>query len=325
MKPFLHACAAPLAFAITALTTLPTAAAPFQIDRFWGERNGAALFSDEFNDGLGPPTGGVFPGTTTALYTLNRVVGNFATAEQGGKLTLDPRNNGVQTVNPFTGVPEGLYFNAAYLNVNTDDTAANIARGLKLSHSFAVHGLFDLDMNLAFAGTDTYGIRLADFDNTGATGWNDVLDLQLARSTVTGDVRLYFFHRDLRLGTRSIIASAALDAALGEQIELSFFKNTVNDPTITAAFRYVQGGVAQGAVQVVGESDAYNGESFTRPGFFAAQAVAQAVPLPGTLALLGAAGLAAWLVRGARTATAAAPGAATGTAATRRRQAASVC
>lgn len=285
MKPFLHLCAAPLALALATLTTLPASAAPFQIDRFWGERNGAALFSDAFDDGAGPPTGGVFAGSTTPLYTLNRTVGNFAGAEQGGKLTLDPLNNGVQTVNPFTGLAEGVYFTAAYLNVNTDDALVNAARGLKLGHSFAIHGLFDLDMSLAPAGGESYGIRLADFDNTGATGWNDVLDLQLARSTTTGQVRLFFFRRDLRLGTRSTVASAALDAALGDQIELSFFKNTVGDPTITAGFRYVQSGTAQGAVQVLGESDAYNGETFTRAGFFAVQTVAQAVPLPGTLAL----------------------------------------
>ena len=150
-------------------------------------------------------------------------------------------------------------------------------------------------MSLAPAGAETYGIRLADFDNAGATGWNDVLDLQLARSTVTGQVRLFFFRRDLRQGTRTTVASAALDDALGEQIELSFFKNTVDDPTISAGFRYVKGGVAQGAVQALGESDAYHGETFTRAGFFAAQTVAQAVPLPGTLTL-ALAGLAAGAV-----------------------------
>lgn len=44
-------------------------------------------------------------------------------------------------------------FQAAYLNVNTQSTPETAARGLKLNHGFASHGL-----------------RLADFDNRGADG-----------------------------------------------------------------------------------------------------------------------------------------------------------
>lgn len=93
-----------------------------------------------------------------------------------------------------------------------------------------------------------------------------------------------------------------MDGSLGDQIELSFFKDVAGDPTISAGFRYVQGGVAQGTVQRLGESDAYNGETFTRPGFFAIETVVQTVGLPSGLALTLAALAAAAAFTGRRSA-----------------------
>jgi hypothetical protein len=264
-------------FLLTAISTmsLPTVATPYLLDRFWGERNGSALFNDDFNDGSAPPVGSTYIGSTNALYSSSS--DNFVGAERGGKLTLDPVLNGRQTVNRFTLQPEGIYFMAA--NLNVDVNPANSTLGFKLNHTYAIHALYDLRRQASDFGNN--GIRLADYDNLGPQGYNDIIDLEVGRSTVDGSLRLFFIRRDLRLQTRLLISSTFLNDVLGDQIELSLLKETANDPTITGAFRYFRDGVAQSALIRVGETDGYNGEVFTRPAVFAFEAI----PLPGTLGL----------------------------------------
>lgn len=278
-------------------------AAVYTLDDFQVVRNGALIFDDSFDDGLAPPQGTVFLGTTTPGYPANRVVGDFTGAESGGRLQLDPSRRGLATVNPITGLPDGLLFQAAYLNVNTQSTPDTAARGLKLNHSFTVSGLFDLVTPGPTSTLDAYGIRLADFDNTGTTGWNDVIDLEVFRSAQTGLPRLFFIDRDLRAGTRTVLGSVLLDPAAGDQILLAFTKPTVDDPTIVASWQYVAQGVAVGApVLFAATARAFDGEVFTRPGFFAIASVPE--PAGAGLMLAGLAVL-AWRRRSARAAHAA--------------------
>src|SRR5688500_2376608 len=94
----------------------------YKIDRLTVERNSALILADNFDDGQAPPFGAFFADATTPAYVPERVIGNFAGSESGGKLALDPANRGIATINPFTGQPEGIRFQAAYLNVNTQQT-----------------------------------------------------------------------------------------------------------------------------------------------------------------------------------------------------------
>jgi hypothetical protein len=143
--------------------------------------------------------------------------------------TPDPARNGRQTVNRFTLQPEGIYFIAA--NLNVDVNPSNSALGFKLNHTYAIHALYDLRRLASDFGNN--GIRLADYDNLGSQGYNDIIDLEVGRSTLDRSLRLLFICRDLRLQTRVIISSTFLNDALGDQIELSLLKETANDPTIT--------------------------------------------------------------------------------------------
>lgn len=270
-------------------------AAPYRIDRFSVERNGSALFIDEFDDGLALPPGPLFPGTTTPGYTADRIVGNFSGAENGGKLGLDPALRGLATVNPLTGVPEGVKFQAAYLNVNTQSTPETAARGLKLNHSFTVSAVFDLVTPPKADGFDSYGLRLGDFDNRGADGWNDVLDLQIFHSrSAPGVPALLLVERDFNRGSRNTLAQLRLDPSLGDQIELFFNKATVDDPTVQAGYRYLKNGAAVGERQTFSAAATlFDGEVFTRPGFFAVSQVpepASALLLAGGLLAVGCAG-----------------------------------
>jgi hypothetical protein len=270
-------------------------AAPYRIDSFSVERNGSALFIDEFDAGLALPPGPLFPGTTTPGYTADRIVGDFSGAESGGKLGLDPALRGVATVNPLTGVPEGVKFQAAYLNVNTQSTPETAARGLKLNHSFVVSAIFDLVTPPKADGFDSYGLRLADFDNRGPDGWNDVLDLQVFQSrSAPGTPALLLIERDFNFGSRITLAQLRLDPNQGDQIELFFDKATVDDPTVQAGYRYLKDGAAVGERQTFGAAATlFEGEVFTRPGFFAVSQVpepASALLLAGGLLAVGAAG-----------------------------------
>ena len=257
------------------------AAVEYRIDRLSVERNGTAIFLDDYADGIAPPVGTTFINSPIPGYS--GTVGNFAGEESNGKLTLDPTHRGVATVNPFTGQPEGILFQAAYLNVNTQSTPDTAARGLKLHHTFTVSALFDLVTPGPTTRFDSYGLRLADFDNHGPTGWNDVLDLQVFKDTATGAPKLGLFDRDFR-GVTQRLETALLDPALGDQVELTFTKGVADDPTVWASYRYWFQGAAVGpAITFSAHAALFHGEIYTRPGIFA---IAPAVPEPETWGLL---------------------------------------
>jgi hypothetical protein len=262
----------------------------YQLDRLSIERNGALILDENFDDGQAPPSGPLFVGSTTPAYAPGRVVGNFAGSESGGKLALDPANRGIATVNPFTGQPEGIMFQAAYLNVNTQETPETLLRGLKINHTFQVSGLFDLTTPTLANRRDNFGLRLADFDNSGPSGWNDVLDLQVFKSVSTGAPVLLMTQRNFHDNSRFTINTVFLDPAAGDQVELSFVKGVAGDAHVFGSYRYFQGGVAVGAAQLLATpAELFHGETFTRPGFFAVAALP--VPEPSAWALM-AAGLA---------------------------------
>lgn len=256
------------------------AAIEYRIDQLSIERNGTAIFLDDYADGIAPPVGTTFINSPTAGYSA--VVGDFAGEEMNGKLTLDPLHRGVATINPFTGQPEGIFFQAAYLNVNTQSTPDTAARGLKLHHTFTVSAIFDLVTPGPTTRFDSYGLRLADFDNAGPDGWNDVLDLQVFKDTTTGAPKLGLFDRDFR-GSTQRLETALLDPTLGDQVELTFTKAVADDPTVWASYRYwLQGAAVGPAVTFSASAALFHGEVFTRPGIFA---IAAAVPEPETWAM----------------------------------------
>jgi hypothetical protein len=255
-------------------------AVEYRIDRLTVERNGSMIFDDNFDDGLAPPIGTTFIGSTTPGYVS--AIGNFAGEESNGKLTLDPTNRGVVTYNPFTHQPEGIKFQAAYLNVNTQSTPETASRGLKLHHTFTVSAVFDLVTPGPTTRFDGYGLRLDDFNNFGPEGWNDVLDLEVFRDGSTGRPRLELIERDFH-GTNTRRGRTVLDPTLGDQIELTFTKGVVNDPTVWASYQYLSGGHRVGGPIMLASATLFNGEIFTRPGFIA---VAQAVPEPTTWAMM---------------------------------------
>lgn len=257
------------------------AAIEYRIDQLAIERNGTAIFLDDYADGIAPPVGTTFINSPTAGYS--GVVGNFAGAELNGKLTLDPLHRGIATVNPFTGQPEGIRFQAAYLNVNTQSTPETAGRGLKLHHTFTVSAIFDLVIPGPTTRFDSYGLRLADFDNAGPAGWNDVLDLQVFKDAATGAPKLGLFHRDFH-GSTQRLETTLLDPALGDQVELTFTKAVADDPTVAVSYRYwLQGAAVGPAITFSASATLFHGEIFTRPGIFA---VAAAVPEPETWAML---------------------------------------
>ena len=256
------------------------AAIEYRIDQLSVERNGTAIFLDDYADGIAPPIGTTFINSPTAGYS--GTVGNFAGQESNGKLTLDPTHRGVATVNPFTLQPEGILFQAAYLNVNTQSTPDTAARGLKLHHTFTVSALFDLVTPGPTTHSHSYGLRLADFDNHGPSGWNDVLDLQVFRHA-SGAPRLMLVDRDFR-GSTVRLEQTVLDTSLGDQIELTFTKGVADDPTVQASYRYWSQGSAVGpAITFAAAATLFHGEIYTRPGIFA---IAAAVPEPETWGML---------------------------------------
>lgn len=188
-------------------------------------------------------------------------------------------------INPYTPTPERIAFEAVYLNVNTQSSAANAQFGLKLNHRFTVAGVFGLDAsNFNNVRSEGFGIRLADFYSLGGGNASDIIDL-LAYKSDAGHLRAAFYHQNYASGVVELINEITLDPTRGNQVEFMLSKPTADDPTIEASLRYVDQGSPGASWTSLGSTTGFHGEIFTTPGFFAGAAP---VPEPATWALWAA-------------------------------------
>lgn len=273
------------------LAWLPAQAATFSLDRLTVTRNGSVILIDEFDDGFAPPSGPLFFGSSYPAYL--RTVGDMGGAEYDGALHLNPAARGVETVNPYTGLTDGVRFEAAYLNFNTQSTPDTAHRGLKLNHTYSMNGVFSLTLPAGQnQSSEAYGLRLSDFASFGGNA-DDVIDL-FAYRRAGGGLGAGFYHRNYAAGTVEVINRIALNPGQADQLEFMLSKPTVDDPTIEASVRFINNGVADNQWTSLGTTTAYHGEIVTVPAFFAVSPV----PEPASMALLLAgAGLLGWRAR----------------------------
>jgi len=272
--------AASVALLVATVASVPAHAAfVFYADNFSVTKNGSPLFSDDFSDGVPPPSAPNFlTNNAPASYSVYGTVG-----ESGGRLVLD--SSGAM---PSTGPVPGLVQNVI-LNTNTSDLPADASLGLKSNMTFSVSGLFDL-VAPGPAG-EGYGVRLTDY--TSVHQGNDIIDLLLMRDS-SNSLNVALRHVDLTLGTITWLETIAADP-LHQQILLSLSKPDSGSSAIHAEFAYVDGGVTGSFTSFTTTPTIFNGETYTSAGIH----TLTPVPLPAA-GWLFLSGLAAVLGRARR-------------------------
>lgn len=273
MKKFLVALSSSIiAFAAAAG---PAAAYLVSIDNFTVTKNGATVLDDGFNGGYVPPSG---PSGTTDYFTHGTFTGG----------------SGVATMTTATGSSNifgGTNFIRHNATVITNIQPLSVStKGLKSDDVLSVSGLFDL--SIPTATRESYGVYFSD-NQPGNTG-NDQLEMRLVMTRV-GDLRLQFqrvnFVTQTTSGIQSVllanaVGAAALSDITNDQLLLQLNKSSATSSAITASFQYFD---TDNNTSIAGSfantANIFNGEDWTRAGFFAR--VAKSVPEPATLALLG--------------------------------------
>jgi hypothetical protein len=258
-----------------ALLATPTRAAEFEIDSFTVGKNGATWFVDDFSDGVAPPSAPSFPGGAAASYS----VGGTAGPEAGGLLSLDPAQ-GVLATNAAGATRRTL---RAALNSNTN--SADLASGLKIDDTLSVRGLFNFSSPTGPLANG-YGVRFTDRSSAGLF---EIAELLVFYSPTTGTARIGWVNQDFAASATSLVESAELELMKGvDQILLRIARPDRTSPDFFASWDYLSGGVKVGGGSFLTPIALFDGESFVRAEIMAYTAVPAAVPLPGTLWLIGA-------------------------------------
>lgn len=253
----------------------PSHATVASIDEFSVTRNGVALFSDGFNDGLEPPSAPNFAGGGAANYLLLGTIPN--TAESGGRLQLDTAN-GVATATA-TGV--GRIETRVRLATNIDDT--NLSSGLKVDDTLSLAGIFDLSTPTGVLDPQ-YSVRFTD---AAAGAIHQAIQIQVIHRTATGLTQIRYIVQDFDADTLTVLASVLLDAPPGaDGILLGIDRFSAAGGDFFGSYAFVTGGIVGARTTFAQGVQMFQGENFVRAEFNVSDGFF--VPEPRSLALLGA-------------------------------------
>lgn len=267
--------ALPRSLAVLGLSLLSwqAQAAVFEIDTFAVTRNGTVIFNDTFSDGAPPPSAPAFSDGSPASYSTAGAFG----PESGGLLSLNTAN-GVLTTNAAGDARRSL---RAALDTNTSNDPALLNRGLKDDDVLRLRGLFNLGVPVG-PQLNGYGIRFSDR----APGvLNQAADLQVLFNPVTGNAEIVWVLQDFANGVVTRVQSANLLLLSGaDQILLQIDRPDLTSKDFFASWSVLSGGSVIQTGSFATGIGLFDGERFVRAEFLAFSAV----PLPGTVWLLGA-------------------------------------
>ena len=235
------------------------------------------IFADDFGNGYVPSDPldtHLFSNGTAATYSATYNYANLAgTQELNGKLSLssnDMVDNGFGTLRTNVN-----------LNTNTSDLAADASKGLKSSDTnFFVAGVWDLT-NPAnnLNGMGSYGVRFNDSIN-GVTG-NDIISLAV-QGAKNGQAVVSMLHFDNVTGKSDLLDRQMLDTG-HQQIVLGLgYLDTDGNGSkeVGAGYFYLDNGVASGFSYMNATTSIFNGETWTRAAFYAANSSPVLAPVP---------------------------------------------
>lgn len=268
---YVHSCLIAL---VAALWSVSSHAIVVSIDQFSVTRNGVAIFTDGFTDGVPPPSG---------VGTLSYFVrGTFpAGSESGGKLLLDTAN-GVPVANAG-GAPR-VEVNATLLT----DTSDDLTLGLKIDDTLRVTGIFDL---LAPTGPlfSAYGVRFHDAGP--GESIDQAVQLFIRYNDITGQAEIAYILQDFVASSITVFGAVPLSSfvpAGADQIVLYIDRPDATSNDFYGHFYFLQAGTQVGGSSVfITPGQMFDGENYVRAQFFAAQALPVPEPGSGWLAIAG--------------------------------------
>jgi PEP-CTERM motif len=259
-----------------ALLSWQAQAGVFELDSFSVERNRIQIFNDTFSDGAPPPSAPNFNDDSAASYSVFGSPG----PESGGLLKLNTANGGL-TTNASGDARRTI---RAALNTNTSNADADLGRGLKDDDRLRLRGFFNVGVPVGPV-LNGYGIRFSD---RGPAGIFQAADLQVVFNPATGKAEIRWVLQDFANGQVTTVGSTDLLIPDGaDQIALQIERPSLDSKDFFATWFFLDGGLVKGTGTFASGIGLFDGERFVRAEFLAFEGV-PAVPLPGTLWLLGA-------------------------------------
>jgi hypothetical protein len=272
------------------------------IDTFSITRNNAPFFTDTFNVlGGGPPVGpnNVAPNFNPAIYGVggNTPLGYYvldntssgpisgttlSTAGTGSVLPIDSDNGA------FGPNAQGAARRTVVVELLTSVASINATSALTSSNILTATGLFDLAIPTGPLFS-AYGIRFSDHlpGSTPAHPGGQLLQLFVRFNGTTDKAEIAYILQDFGAGTITPLGSVVeLTSALvgdADQIQFMLSQSSAGGP-FSGSYQFFDGGLATGG-GTLGSGTLFNDPNFqfVRGEFF----VAQGVPEPTTLSLLG--------------------------------------
>ncbi|MGH1351092.1 MAG: VCBS domain-containing protein [Methyloligellaceae bacterium] len=205
----------------------------FQVDQFSVDKNGTTIFTDDFDDGIAPPSGGQFSNGAVASYSVSGII-----SEAGGRAILDGSQAGPTQSALFTSIPFLGTF--AALLTNRSEAPEDQDKGLKDDDDFTVQARFDLI--LPDEPRETYGIRLSDRVGSDPSQQGDDVIEFVVRQDRNGELKIHLSDRSFVDGTNPILQEIALDPMGADQIVLKLSHSASDYGVVTASYELLSGG-----------------------------------------------------------------------------------
>ena len=231
----------------------------FQINRFQVIQGSTISFTDNFNDGMPPPSGPNGPNTYQAVGTFS------AGDESGGSLVL----NSIGAASTFSAfVSTTVLFKSAILATPILQTNGPFS----VQADFAA--ILPQDVFAQTGVREQYRIRIRD---RGSPSNNDAVGVRVRN--VSGNPNIQFFKQDFSTATFTSLGAVNISLPLFTSLtELTLGMNVDGGGAVTGFFD-----IGSGQTFFGGTTTIYNSEDFT----FAEFTAVGPVPEPGTLLLIG--------------------------------------
>ncbi|MGH1351091.1 MAG: VCBS domain-containing protein, partial [Methyloligellaceae bacterium] len=204
----------------------------FQVDKFNVVKNGTNIFTDDFDDNIPAPNGGLFSDGSVAHYLTG---GEFT--EAGGRAIMDGSLSGPSRGAAFTTTPYNAHY--ALLDTNISNDIADIDQGLKQDDDFTVEVTFDLVLPDEFG--EGYGIHLADYATAIGLPGDDVVAIEVVHGS-NGQTFVLLRDRDYAAGALTILDGYPLDPTGADQIVLRLEHSASNIGVVTGSFDLLSAG-----------------------------------------------------------------------------------